>query len=84
MAGTSIRQLRGLMRFSLLQATQNELTVETFFPRSYEKLKQRDIPEAMVLFGIAYRTKKKLCDYKIDIREEPIWSDSTRPDRNDL
>ena len=38
---------------------RSELVVESRFPQSYEKLKQRDISEIIdFIFGIAYGTKK--------------------------
>ena len=38
----------------LLQATRNELAVESFIPQSYRKSKQRDISKSFYLFDIAH------------------------------
>ena len=63
----------------LLQATRNELAVESFIPQSYRKSKQRDISVGFHFFGIAHWTKKVCFDHIFDKNDEPARLGPARP-----
>ena len=56
----------------LLRATRSELSVESFFPKSYGTFKLRVISETIIDFSILLKDQKMfLFDHLVDIRDEP-------------
>ena len=53
----------------LLQVTQNERTVESFFPQSYAGFQQHDLTEISYFLVWGYR-KKTILDQRFDICDE--------------
>ena len=67
----------------LLQATGNELAVDSFFAQSYGTYKQRAVSETMDFFSIWLIEQKIIhFDHTIEIRIEPAWREPIRPGRN--